>query len=48
MERYEVKNWVCDYGIWDNQANEFIGKPIESLSNATRIFNWMFSGIKIN
>lgn len=46
MDRYEVKNWVCDYGIWDNQSNVFIGKPIESQKVANSIFEVMFKGIK--
>lgn len=46
MERYEVRSWVCDSGIWDNKNKYFVGKPIESETETKRIFEIMFKGIK--
>lgn len=25
--RFVVQAWVCDYGVWDTETNEFIGSP---------------------
>lgn len=47
-ERYDLRSWVCDWGIYDNQEQKFIGKPIERYIDVENIFNIMFSGIKIN
>ena len=33
-QRYEVKSWVCDYGVWDNKYNQFVGDPFYYNANA--------------
>ena len=30
MNRYEVRPWVCDTGIYDVIKNEFVGNPFYS------------------
>ncbi len=45
VKRYEVRSWVCDYGIYDLKKDKFIGKPIESLAFATEVFHRVFEGL---
>lgn len=30
MKRYEIRSWVCDWGVWDNVENTFVGVPFGS------------------
>lgn len=45
-ERFIIKDWVCDYGIWDNQNKKFIGNPIHSFFQAQYILNWLLTSLK--
>lgn len=38
--RFVVQNWVCDYGVWDTETNEFIGNPINSRNEAIFAVNY--------
>ena len=39
-DRYEIRSWVCDYGIFDTQIGEFIGLPIDSYNEAEVVLSW--------
>lgn len=43
MNRYEVRPWVCDWGIFDKELNEFIGKPLDSYVQADFVLRWYIS-----
>ena len=27
-DRYIIKSWVCDYGVWDTYDKEFVSIPL--------------------
>lgn len=40
-ERHEIISWVCDWGIWDNTIEQFIGTPINSYYEADIVLIWL-------
>ena len=34
MKRYEVRSWVCDWGIWDNKKGTFVSDVIDYYKDA--------------
>ena len=46
MNRYEIRSWVADTGVWDNLTESFVGPPYNSSKIAIDICKLMNEDIK--
>ena len=41
QRRYVIQSWVCGFGIYDVDNDEFIGIPLHTYTEAVAVLLWL-------